>query len=358
MLLVLAVLAARHSHQARESAAVSPVAEQEHAVPPVEAPTPSAFMHVVLPTPCTELLDAPITEVIQATASGRPESGLYGSVRTSGSGKGLVSSFHEGLDIAPVSRDRSGRALDDVFAMAEGRVGYINRQPGNSNYGNYVVVLHADPVGEVYTLYAHLAEIAPGLTEGQQVAAGKALGRMGRTPFSIIPVSRSHVHVEIGLIANEDFARWMVVQRTKNSHGRYNGWNFLGVDPLAALRAQREAGAAFTFLAHLATIPVAFELLIPTSRRPDFFQRYPRLWEGGEFHGPALVLTASEAGVPLRGRAATAAEVKRLQGKKPLVLHADATVLGRNGKHLVSSTRTGWVVGPQGKRWLDVLLYD
>jgi hypothetical protein len=279
-------------------------------------------------------------------------------VRTANVGKRTTASFHEGIDIAPVARDRRGAALDDVVAVAAGRVGYISQQAGNSNYGKYVVLIHADPVGEVYTLYAHLEAIAPGLAAGQRVAAGTVLGRMGHTPHNIIPLARSHLHFEIGLIANDRFAQWMVAQRTKNSHGRYNGWNFLGVNPMVALQAQRDAGEDFTFGDHLATVPTAFELVLPAARLPDFFRRYPGLWEGGEYHGPALVVACSEAGVPLRGRPATAEEAARLKGgRRPVVLSGDPTVLGRNGRHIVERSSSGWVLGSQGPRWAEIFLY-
>ncbi|MCE9616251.1 MAG: M23 family metallopeptidase [Lentisphaerae bacterium] len=333
------------------------VAPPEDLTPAFTAPPPPPLSRMVLPTPQTNLLDGPIALVIQPTASGRPESGLYGSVRTANFGRQVAASFHEGIDIAPTERDRSGRARDAVFAAADGRVGYVSPYSGNSNYGKYVVLLHDDPVGEVYTLYAHFAEIASGIAAGKQVKAGTVLGRMGNTPPANIPVSRSHMHFEIGLIANNRFASWMVAQKTKNSHGRYNGWNFFGVDPLVALQEQHRLGTAFTFLDHLGSIPVAYELVVPARRLPDYFERYPPLWQGDDYHGPALVLACAVGGLPLHGRAATAEEAALIRGRPAAVLSANAEVLGRNGRHIVITRGGDWVLGPQGRRWLDIFLY-
>ena len=146
-----------------------PVAPAPEAPPPVRSP----WSNLVPPTAQTRLLDAGAAGVFLPTTPQRPESALFGSVRTGARG---AAQFHEGVDIAPTRRDRHGEPLDEVCAVADGLVGYINRIGGNSNYGQYVVVLHRDPLGEVYTLYAHLAAIASGLQPGQPIRAGQPLG--------------------------------------------------------------------------------------------------------------------------------------------------------------------------------------
>ncbi len=124
------------------------------------------------PTEKSDLMSWINGEALQPTAAGNPESALYGSVRTRQTSGGFAASFHEGIDIAPASRDRRGRARDRVLAAAPGRVAYLNRYPGNSSYGIYVVLLHPDPIGEIYTLYAHLDSLSPNLKAGGEVAAG------------------------------------------------------------------------------------------------------------------------------------------------------------------------------------------
>jgi murein DD-endopeptidase MepM/ murein hydrolase activator NlpD len=316
----------------------------------------SAFRKVVLPTDQQGLLDEPRAGVFQPTGSGNVQSALYGSVRTVQSGKGLASSFHEGVDIAPVHRDARGLPLDKVYAVASGKVGYVNRQPGNSNYGNYVVLLHEDPVGEVYTLYAHLAAVESSLQSGVAVMSGAELGRMGHTPVSIIPVERAHLHFEVGLLVNARFGEWFRGQRLKPDHGNFNGQNLLALNPLEFLKSQR-GHEEFEFGDFLKAVPVAFEVLVPMVRPCDYFRRYPGLWEGTAETAGWAVLSCSENGTPLKGRAATAAETLKARGRKPVVLSVNAEVLGRNGCHLIQHEGTGWRAGAKGARWLEILTY-
>jgi len=180
-----------------------------------------------------------------------------------------------GIDIAPVRRGHGGLALDDVSAIADGTLAYVNRAQGNSNYGRYLVVLHSDPLGEVYTLYAHLADLAPGLAPGQSLRRGTLLGRMGHSSSSAIPVERSHLHFEIGLMLNRRFDAWFHAQRLTPDHGLWNGWNLAGVDPLAFYRAREEENT-LSFARFTDRVPSAFEVILRARTRPDFFQRYPR----------------------------------------------------------------------------------
>lgn len=334
----------------------APVADAPpETAPPAPPVWPLARMG--FPSPQTNLLDAPIELTIQPTESGRAESGLYGSVRTGSTGGRIFPSFHEGIDIKPTARDRHGKPLDEIVAVAAGRVGYVNRHAGNSNYGQYVVVMHDDAVGGVFTLYAHLAAVASDLRTGQAVTNGTPLGRMGNTPTRIIPMARAHVHFEVGLLANDGFARWLGGQKTKNPHGIYNGWNLLACDPMAIMAQRREEGDAFSMLSYLRRVPPAFEVVVRTDRLPDFFRRHAPLWEGDPYAGPALVMACSEAGVPLRGRNATPEEAALLKGKTPVVRNVDPAVLGRNGRRLVAPRADGWTLGSQGQRWVDILLY-
>ena len=132
------------------------------------------FRDLVFPT--DQVLDRNDPDVFQPAASGRPESALFGSVRTANYGKGLAASFHEGVDIAAGQRDTAGRPQDAVYAVADGAVAYVNAVAGNSNYGKYVVLIHTCPSGMVYTLYAHLMALSPGVIRGRAVQAGDVLG--------------------------------------------------------------------------------------------------------------------------------------------------------------------------------------
>jgi murein DD-endopeptidase MepM/ murein hydrolase activator NlpD len=179
--------------------------------------------------------------------TGKPwTSGGFGCVRSEGR------QFHEGLDIRSVERDRHGEPLDPVLATADGAVAYINRRPSLSNYGNYIVLRHRIHGLEIYSLYAHLREIAPGLKPGDPVTAGQALGIMGRTANTREGISkdRAHVHFELDLFVNDRFDTWFgkAFPKQRNDHGVWNGQNLVGLDPQQVFLEQRRLGARFNLL--------------------------------------------------------------------------------------------------------------
>jgi len=314
-------------------------------------------LKVGFPTAQTNLVRTSDETVFMPTASGRVESAHYGSVRTGNYGGRILPSFHEGIDIAPLQRDRRGRALDPVLAIADGTVAYANQRSGNSNYGLYVVLEHDDPVGTIYSLYAHLNTVSKHLREGMYITRGTPVGTMGNTPASIVPVVRSHLHLEVGMIRNRRFDAWAKAQKIDNLHGRYNGWNLTGINPLA-LYATTAPVRDFSMRDYLGSLPVAFELLIDAARPLDYFTRYPVLWEGPLPASGALVLSVTEGGVVQRGRRATPAERERLAAAgAPVVLMADADVLGRNGLRNVVEQGGKWELGRNGRKWLDILTY-
>jgi len=322
-----------------------------------EGAVASRRWHLTFPTLQTRLLEGPDGTVFMPTAAGRVEGALYGSTRRGESGGRLQATFHEGIDIAPTARDRRGHPLDPVFAAGDGHVAYLQSHAGNSNYGIYIVVRHPDPMGEVYTLYAHLARIAEGLSEGNPVTAGQEIGRMGHTPASIVPRDRAHLHFEIGLVQNRRFPQWYRQQRMKPDHGPWHGWNLSGVDPLAAFAA-RDANGEFSMAEVLASTPTAFELACRAERCPDYFFRYPRLWQGPSLEpGRALVLSVCAGGVVLRGRAAAPQEAEALGHRPHRVIRVDESVLGENGRRLIVRGGDGWRLGPAGERWLEIFLF-
>ena len=326
-----------------------PVAVTHTNLPP--PPPPQPWKNLVFPTAQTRLIEGDLHVFMPANPA-HLDSGLFGTVRTGAKG---LSRFHEGIDIAPLQRDRRGEPVDEVHAVAPGVVGFVNTIAGNSNYGKYVVVLHRDPLGAVYTLYAHLASVA--VRTGQAVQPGTPLGVMGHTSSSAIPRERGHVHFEIGLLNNARFTYWYRAQKLKPDHGNFHGGNLAGVDPLAFLHWQRQNPAG-GFRDFLATQPAAFELVMTPARALDFFRRYPALWEGeGWRNGAAIVLSCAENGLVLKGRLATDAERRSLGRAKTTVLAVHAAVLSRNGSHLVAQGRRGWTLGQNGERWLGALIY-
>ncbi|WP_245710890.1 M23 family metallopeptidase [Citreimonas salinaria] len=88
--------------------------------------------------------------------------------------------MHSGVDFeAPLGAD--------VLATQAGRIVYMGKKSG---YGLMVEIDHG---GGVHTLYAHLSETNDALRDGQRVAAGDAVGRVGSTGTSTAP----HLHYEI-----------------------------------------------------------------------------------------------------------------------------------------------------------------
>ena len=312
-------------------------------------------MQVGFPTAQSNLVLIQDASVFMPTAAGRVESAHYGSVRTASQGGRILPSFHEGIDIAPLTRDRRQRAMDPVMAIADGRVAHISAHSGNSNYGIYVVLEHEDPVGTIYSLYAHLSAVDKRVREGQRVRRGEVLGVLGNTPSSIIPVVRSHLHLEVGMIRTRRFSIWANGQKLDNRHGNYNGWNLTGINPLA-LYTTTDPVREFSMRNYLSDHPVAFELLINVNRPLDYFVRYPDLWKGEGEPSGALVLEVSEGGVILRGHRLHSAE-QGSSSRSPQVLSVNRQVLGRNGLHLVVERSGQWSLGNNGKKWLEILLY-
>ena len=100
------------------------------------------------------------------------EGGQYGFVRdpTDASAGVVYTRFHEGIDIKPVHRDANGEPLDQVRAIADGKIVHTNLVPGHSNYGCYVVIEHRWRGSNYYSLYGHLSTIA--VKPGQTVQKG------------------------------------------------------------------------------------------------------------------------------------------------------------------------------------------
>lgn len=237
----------------------------------------SIVLDIVWPTPNAAMLEGrELSAFVQPTASGRIESALWGCTRNDGN------RFHAGLDLKPLRRDRSGEALDPIFAVMDGEVAYINRVTGHSTYGRYIVIEHSGAHPPVYTLYAHLARIESGLEEGRAVKAGDVIAIMGRSAGGyVIPRQRAHLHFEIGVRVSDDFQTWFDRQGfgSPNHHGNYNGMNLVAFDPLQFYR-DLQAGRIVGPDGYIANEPMAVSLRVFTREIPDFVRRYPTLIEG------------------------------------------------------------------------------
>ncbi len=333
-----------------------PVPVAETTLEPTPSPPVKPTLVFGYPTEQRALWDTVSPKVYQPTASGRVESALYGTVRTRAVGTHTLPAFHEGLDIAPVRRGRDRKPLDTIHAVAKGRVAYINRVAGNSSYGIYVVLEHEDPIGGIFSLYAHMAKVDPALKVGHMVDLGRDLGLMGNTASTGLPMERAHLHLEVGLLMNRHFHQWYKAQKLVPDHGNFHGHNLAGINPLAIFGSS-EGPKPFSMLEHLRGLPPAITLAFRAKKLPDYFQRYPGLWLGDAFVPGAIVLTISEGGVPMFGRNATAEERARTEKTHAAVLAVDEAVIGRNGLRLAQRRNGEWTWTDGGMRWLDIFTY-
>lgn len=229
--------------------------------------------------------------------------GKYGFVRSMRrTDDGVIGTkFHEGIDIKPLKRDRNGRPLDQVRAIADGVVVHANASPGKSSYGNYVVIKHAWHCGPMYSLYAHLSEIP--VKVGRKVSAGETIGQLGYTG-SGLNRDRAHLHLELGILYSTRFASWHDKHfRSPNHHGIYNGMNIAGLD-IASLYLAREKNPGLTIPQFVQSIPIHYKVTIPRSQatkgRLEILTRYPWLARGERDSRSASVEIAfSASGFPL-----------------------------------------------------------
>jgi murein DD-endopeptidase MepM/ murein hydrolase activator NlpD len=282
-------------------------------------------------------------------------SGCFGCVRSDGW------QMHEGLDIRCLQRDKQKEPIDPVMASAEGTVAYINRKPALSNYGNYVIVRHQIEGVEIYSLYAHLREIAAGLKVGQAVKAGETIATMGRTTNTSEGISkeRAHVHFELNLLVNERFSAWFNKNSPgeRNDHGNWNGQNLIGIDPRPLFLAEQKD--KFSLVSFLRNQPELCRVIV---RKTDFpwLKRYAALVRANPLAaqngvaGYELVLNYN--GVPFEAIPRAASEIK---GKLPyqLVSVNEAEYKKNPCRRLVIQRGGRWEVTARGTRLLDLITY-
>lgn len=243
-------------------------------------------LELVLPTENQHLFDAPekfymyVDRTFEGEVTKPWEGGAFGYTRSPirVGGQVVMTRFHEGIDIAPVKRDKAGNPLDLVMSIAKGKVVHTSDIAGRSNYGKYVVVEHDWENSKVYSLYAHLAEITARL--GDTVNPGSVLGRLGYTGAGL-DRTRAHVHLEIALLMSEHYEGWHKVNfGSANYHGNFNGMNLAGVD-VAAFFLEHRANPDLKFSEFILSRPVQFKVLVPAGEsEPEFLIRYPWMKRG------------------------------------------------------------------------------
>jgi len=199
-------------------------------------------------------------------------SGGFGCVRDYGH------RMHAGLDILHLQTNRRGEPTDPVMATADGSVVYFSTRPSLSNFGNYIVIRHMIQGMEVYSLYAHLSAIQPGLQVGSQVKAGQVIATMGRTSNAeVIGQWRAHLHFQINLLLNDNFAAWFkryAPPGEVNYHGEWNGHNLSALDPREILLRERDG--KFDLKTFIGSQTELCRVLVRATNFP-FLKRYPML---------------------------------------------------------------------------------
>jgi murein DD-endopeptidase MepM/ murein hydrolase activator NlpD len=288
------------------------------------------------------------------TAPDKPwTSGSFGCVRDNGT------RMHEGLDIRHLQTDRHGEPTDPVMATADGTVVYFSRKPGLSNYGDYIVLRHVIDGLEIYSLYAHLSEVRPTLAIGQPVKVGDVIGTMGRTSSAeAIAKDRAHVHFELNVLINDNFAAWFKNNSTpgeRNDHGEWNGQNLNGLDVRELLLAEKNA--KFSLRDFLRGQTALCRVLVRATNFP-YLKRYAALVlknpvaEKEGVAGYEIALNYNGVAFALLPRAAS--EIK--SGAKFQLLSVDEAMQKANPcRKLVAKRGSRWQLTDKGVRELELL---
>jgi len=266
----------------------------------VRLPTANDFLYKDQP----EKFYMHVDRTFEGQVSKAWEGGCFGFVRTPIriNGEVVMVKFHEGIDIAPMERDKAGNPLDPVNSIADGKVVHISPVAGMSNYGRYVVVEHQWDGSPIYSIYAHLTSI--NVKEGDPVKLGDKLGQMGFTGAGIDRV-RSHVHLEITLMLSERFDDWTkAIKGAENKHGNFNGMNFAGADA-AKWFLERRKNPELKFSDFVYSQPVQFKVTVPGNGILAFGKRYPWLLRGDESLATSWEISFTNTGLPI---AVTASE--------------------------------------------------
>jgi murein DD-endopeptidase MepM/ murein hydrolase activator NlpD len=229
------------------------------------------------------------------------EGGQYGFVRDpTDTGGGVVyTRFHEGVDIRPLHRDAHGEPLDEVHAIADGKVVHVNSVPGYSNYGKYVVVEHRWSGSNYYSLYGHLSSIA--VQPGDAVKRRQRIAVMGYTGTGLNR-ERAHLHLELNLMLSDQFEAWYntFFRNDPNHNGIYNGMNLIGLD-IARLYLALHKNPSLTIPEFLSREETFYKVTLPKSRHFELPKTYSwMLTAGGRNEKPSWEVSFAKSGVPLR----------------------------------------------------------
>jgi murein DD-endopeptidase MepM/ murein hydrolase activator NlpD len=229
------------------------------------------------------------------------EGGQYGFVRdpTDTAGGVVYTRFHEGIDIRPLHRDGHGEPLDEVRAIADGKVVHVNSVPGYSNYGKYVVIEHRWGGSNYYSLYGHLSSIA--VQSAETVKRAQRIAVMGYTGVGLNQ-ERAHLHLELNLMLSREFESWYntFFRNDPNHNGIYNGMNLAGLD-IARLYLALHKNPSLTIPQFLSREETFYKVTLPKSRHFDLLKSYQwMLMTGSRNEKSSWEVSFAQSGVPLR----------------------------------------------------------
>jgi hypothetical protein len=229
------------------------------------------------------------------------EGGQYGFVRdpTDTAGGVVYTRFHEGIDIRPLHRDAHGEPLDEVRAIADGKVVHVNSVPGYSNYGKYIVIEHRWGGSNYYSLYGHLSSLA--VQTGETVKRGQRIAVMGYTGTGLNR-ERAHLHLELNLMLSHEFDSWYntFFRNDPNHNGIYNGMNLAGLD-IARLYLALHKNPSLTIPEFLGREETFYKVTVPKARHFELPKLYSwMLTTGSRNEKSSWEVSFAQSGVPLR----------------------------------------------------------
>ncbi|MDR1458142.1 MAG: M23 family metallopeptidase, partial [Puniceicoccales bacterium] len=208
------------------------------------------------------------------TESGRFESGGFGFVRENNT------KYHEGIDLKSFRRDDTNSPIDNVLCIQDGMVVYVNDEVSKSSYGKYVIVEHIYLDIKICSLYAHLSKINDNIKRNNLIKCGQVIGVMGRTSNTFeIDKNLAHLHFEIDLQLGDhaSFQSWydeIYGPNDKNFHGKWNGLNLIGINPIPILEALNNGDGIASVLEKE---PTALTTRTFSNKTPNFVKKYNKL---------------------------------------------------------------------------------
>jgi hypothetical protein len=192
--------------------------------------------------------------------------------------------------------------LDQVRAIADGKVVHTNLVPAYSNYGKYVVIEHEWDGSKYYSLYGHLSSIV--VKAGQELRKGDQIAVMGYTGTGLNR-ERAHLHLEINLLLSHHFEDWhkTFVKNEPNHNGIYNGINLAGID-VAGLYLRLHRDPSVTIPEFLKDENTFYKVTVMRSPHFELVKNYPWMLQGTPgVKTASWEVSFAQSGVPLQVRA-------------------------------------------------------